>query len=131
MPKKKLLYLSDLYNFYSNQNQDALFSSNDDATVVVHIEEPFVFKKDDYDADEYFLKCPIRLCHTEKNRNNSSFSEEAIKEAVQSAYNMPILAYIFENEDGEYDFAGHEYSQDENFNFLDCYMEDVSFDSHL
>lgn len=114
MPKKKLLYLSDLYNFYSNQNQDALFSSNDDATVVVHIEEPFVFKKDDYDADEYFLKCPIRLCHTEKNRNNSSFSEEAIKEAVQSAYNMPILAYIFENEDGEYDFAGHEYSQDEN-----------------
>lgn len=114
MPKKKLLYLSDLYNFYSNQDQDALFSSNDDATIVVHIEEPLLFKKDDYDADEYFLKCPIRLCHTEKNRNNSSFSEASIKEAIASAYNMPILAYIYENEDGEYDFAGHEFSQDEN-----------------
>ena len=71
---KKLLYLEDLYNFYVSQNKNVKFSSKDaDTTIVVHIDEPLT-----YDADsenDLILNTPIRLCHTQKNINQSFISE--------------------------------------------------------
>ena len=104
---KKLLYLSDLYNFYVSQNKNVKFSSKDeDTTIVIHIDEPFTYSETK--DDELNLYCPIRLCHTEKNINQSFISEKAMKNALSTAYNMPILGYIYNN--GEKDvFASHEF----------------------
>lgn len=103
---KKLLYLSDLYNYYVTQNKNVKFSSADnDTTIVVHIDEPFTY--DQSEDDELNMYCPIRLCHTEKNANQSFISEKAMENALPTAYNMPILGYIYNN--GEKDvFASHE-----------------------
>ena len=107
---KKLLYLSDLYNYYVSQNKNVKFSSKDnDTTIVVHIDEPFTFEKND--DDDLNLYCPIRLCHTKKNVNQSYISEKAMKNAIDTAYEMPILGYIYPDPDNEeqFTFAGHEF----------------------
>lgn len=50
----------------------------------------------------------LTLLHDDLNRNSSSLSMNAIKMAEPSLKNKPILAYIRKDENGEYDFAGHE-----------------------
>ena len=104
---KKMLYLSDLYNFFVSQNKSVKFNSKDeDKTIVVHVDEPFIYSESE--DDDLNLYCPIRLCHTEKNVNQTFISEKAMKSAIPSAYNMPILGYIYN--DGEKDvFASHEF----------------------
>ena len=113
---KKLLYLSDLYNFYVSQNKNVKFSSKDEnTTIVVHINEPFTYSETE--EDDLNMYCPIRLCHTEKNINQTYISEKAMKSAIPSAYNMPILGYIYNN--GEKDvFASHEFYVDDDGNVV-------------
>ena len=50
----------------------------------------------------------LTLLHDDLNRNSSSLSMDAIKMAEPSLKNKPILAYIRKDENGEFDFAGHE-----------------------
>ena len=50
----------------------------------------------------------LTLLHDDLNRNSSSINMDAIKMAEPSLKNKPILAYIRKDENGEYDFAGHE-----------------------
>lgn len=106
---KKLLYLSDLYDFYVSQNKNVKFSSKDNnTTIVVHIDEPFIYSETE--DNDLIMECPLRLCHTLTNKNKSHIPEKAMNEAIPSAYNMPILGYIYKNEDDdEYYFAGHEF----------------------
>lgn len=110
---KKLLYLSDLYNFYVTQNKNVKFSSKDDnTTIVVHIDEPFTYSKNE--ENDLLMYTPIRLCHTLTNKNKSHISEKAMKDAMSSAYNMPILGYIYKDENEEFQFAGHEFFVNED-----------------
>lgn len=110
---KKLLYLSDLYNYYVGQNKNVKFSSKDnDTTIVVHVDEPFTYSESE--DDELNMYCPIRLCHTLSNRNKSYISEKAMNEAIPTAYNMPILGYVYEDDNKEFQFAGHEFFIDNN-----------------
>ena len=111
--KKQLLSLSDLYNFFCLQEKDFKFSAIDDnASIVVHVEEPLMFESDDENDEQ--LKVNLRLCHTLKNLNQSFISEEVMEEAIPSAYNMPILGYIWEDENGVAKFAGHEFYIDDD-----------------
>ena len=111
---KKLLYLSDLYNFYVSQNKNVKFSSKDnDTTIVIHVDEPFTYSKTEED-DDLNMYCPIRLCHTLTNRNKSHISEKAMKDAIPTAYNMPILGYIYKDDNDEFQFAGHEFFVNDN-----------------
>lgn len=113
---KKLLYLSDLYNFYVSQNKNVKFSSKDeDTTIVVHIDLPFTYNK--IENDDLNLYAPIKICHTEDNVNKSYISEKAMNAAIDTAYEMPVLGYIYPDPDNEeqYTFAGHEfYINDDN-----------------
>lgn len=113
--KKRMLYLEDLWNFFANQNKDVQFSSKDsDSTIVVHVDEPFTFDKDQ--DDELNLYAPMWLCHILKNVNQSSIPEKAMKDAMHTAYEMPILGYIYPDPDNEdqLTFAGHEMYTDDN-----------------
>ena len=112
---KKLLYLSDLYDFYVSQNKNVKFSSKDeDTTIVVHIDLPFTYSK--IENDDLNLYAPIRICHTEDNVNKSYISEKAMNKAIDTAYEMPVLGYIYPDPDNEeqYTFAGHEFYMNEN-----------------
>lgn len=112
---KKLLYLSDLYNFYVSQNKNVKFSSkDDDTTIVVHIDLPFTYSE--IQDDDLNLYAPIKICHTEDNINKSYISEKAMKKAIDTAYEIPVLGYIYPDPDDEeqYTFAGHEFYVNDN-----------------
>ena len=110
---KKLLYLSDLYQFYVDQNKNIKFNSHDsDSAIVVHIEkQPLKFEKSE--DDELVLKANLRFCHTDLNRNQSFISKKTMEEALPTVYNMPILGYIWDD-NGTPKFASHEFYLDEN-----------------
>lgn len=73
---------------------------------------------DDYDPSVNFLKTHLMACHLLENNNRSSISEKAMKQAIPSFYNRPILGYIQKIDDGDgnyhYDFAGHEMGFDDD-----------------
>jgi len=111
---RKLLSLSDLYDFYVSQNQNVKFNSQtSDSAIVVHIEEqPLVFKKSE--DDDLVLKTDLRFCHTDLNVNKTFISKETMEVALPTVYNMPILGYIWTDDNGVAKFAGHEFYEDEN-----------------
>ena len=89
--KKQILSLADLYNFFCLQGKDAKFSAIDDnASIVVHIEEPLKFESNEIENSDQ-LKVNLKLCHTEKNVNQSFISSEVMEKAISSAYNMQKL----------------------------------------
>lgn len=113
MNKNTLLSIEDLYNYFSLQGKDIVFSSvDDDTSIKVRINEPLVFKKEESNDEQ--MRVHLKLCHTETNRNKSYISEDSMNNAIPSAYNIPILGYIWEDEDGVARFAGHEFYIDEN-----------------
>lgn len=113
MAIKKLLSLADLYNFYATQNKSVRFSSNEsNSKIVVHIDEPFKFEKED--DTSLTMQTHLRFCHTKDNVNKSFISKSSMEDAIPSAYNIPILGYIYKNDKDEYVFAGHEFYEDEN-----------------
>ena len=59
--------------------------------------------------DTRFLKCTIDVLHTGTNFNGSVFTKEVVEQNLDTIKNTPILGYIREMPDGEYDFKGHEY----------------------
>ncbi len=105
--KNRLLSLKDLYDFYCMQNKDLKFDSSESGkSIVVHIPESFSFEKTDNDMYAYGN---FKLCHIEENRNGTSISEQTMTNAIPTAYNMPVLAYIYYNETTEQkEFMGHE-----------------------
>lgn len=111
---RKLLSLSDLYDFYVSQNQNVKFNSQtSNSAIVVHIEEqPLVFEKSE--DDELVLKTNLKFCHTDLNVNQTFISKETMEAALPTVYNMPILGYIWTDKDGVAKFAGHEFYEDEN-----------------
>lgn len=76
----------------------------------------FSVKNEVSDNDTRFLNCTIDVLHTSANFNGSVFSKEVVEENIDTIKNTPILGYIREMPDGEYDFKGHEYiiTKDEN-----------------
>ena len=76
----------------------------------------FSVKNEISNNDTRFLNCTIDVLHTSANFNGSVFSKEVVEENIDTIKNTPILGYIREMPDGEYDFKGHEYiiTKDEN-----------------
>jgi hypothetical protein len=68
------------------------------------------------DNDTRFVSCTIDVLHTGTNFNGSVFTKEVVEKNLDTIKNTPILGYIREMPDGEYDFKGHEYiiTKDEN-----------------
>ena len=66
--------------------------------------------------DTRFVNCTIDVLHTGRNFNGSVFSKEVVEKNLDTIKNTPILGFIREMPDGEYDFKGHEYiiTKDEN-----------------
>ena len=69
----------------------------------------FSVKNEISNNDTRFLNCTIDVLHTSANFNGSVFSKEVVEENIDTIKNTPILGYIREMPDGEYDFKGHEY----------------------
>lgn len=115
MKNKKILSLSDLYEFFSSKKENVVYDSKHSrSNMVVHVDGDMRFDEDTYDPNKLKAFADLRMCHTNENINASFISEDSMSQAMASAVDIPILAYIFKDGDGEYQFAGHEMFENED-----------------
>lgn len=116
--KKRLLYLEDLYDFYSNTYKRSTHfeAEKSGSPIVVQVHGKVNFEK--YDKDTEGL-CPVHLqaCHTNLNVNGSNISDEVMTAALPSFSNRPILGYIH-IVDGQPEFYSHNMHEDDDGNIV-------------
>ena len=59
-----------------------------------------------------FHPVKIRICHTGENLNGSVFSIDSFNKSINTLSNIPILAFVEKDDNGNKDFAGHEIDMD-------------------
>ena len=110
---KRLLYLEDLYDFYSTKYKRSTHFSSEKTgePIVVQVHGKINFEESDKNKDG-LLPVHLQACHTNLNVNNSNIEEPVMASALPSFSNRPILGYIHkvvtdENPDGQWEFYGH------------------------
>lgn len=58
--------------------------------------------------NEEFTKCKCYIMAIGKNRNGSHFSRKAVEDAIPTFKNIPVIAFLYEGDDGQMHVAGHE-----------------------
>lgn len=115
--KRKLLTLSDLYNYYCSTGKSAHFSAEEQhSNIVVQVEGKIHFEKSDRDT-ENLTPVILQSCHIDKNVNGSNIKESVMTSALPSFSNRPILGYIHDV-DGEPQFWGHNMHLDDDDNMV-------------
>lgn len=119
----KILTLDNLYQFFVQQDKDFNFSAKENkGPIVVSVPGNFETNKDDMPG---MLKCKLKVCHIDTNRNGSHISKENMEKAMPTLKYRPILAYIHQLKDGTWDFYAHnmEIIEDENGDEQINYLE--------
>lgn len=80
---------------------------NDEKLKQISIEFSKLNEYEDKKEDIRFTEVLIKILHLGRNYNGSVFTENAVKKALPSLANTPILGYIEENKEGEDDFSDH------------------------
>nr|DAM36169.1 MAG TPA: hypothetical protein [Caudoviricetes sp.] len=120
MAKKRLLYIEDLYDFYSNKyKRSTKFSAEKTGEpLVVQVHGRVNFDESDKNKDG-LLPVHLQSCHTDLNVNGSNIESSVMEAALPSFSNRPILGYIHkvttdENPEGQLEFYSHNMHEDEN-----------------
>lgn len=120
MAKKRLLYIEDLYDFYSNKyKRSTKFSAEKTGEpLVVQVHGRVNFDESDKNKDG-LLPVHLQSCHTDLNVNGSNIQSSVMEAALPSFSNRPILGYIHkvttdENPEGQWEFYSHNMHEDEN-----------------
>lgn len=120
MAKKRLLYIEDLYDFYSNKyKRSTKFSAEKTGEpLVVQVHGRINFDESDKNKDG-LLPVHLQSCHTDLNVNGSNIESSVMEAALPSFSNRPILGYIHkvttdENPEGQWEFYFHNMHEDEN-----------------
>lgn len=108
---EKILTIRELIDFFET-NKIQSFSAEKGKTI--HVLIPSTFQIAESGPTDGLMRLRIRLLHSGKNANDSFVSLESIQEALPSFKNRPILAYIHQKDDGEWDFEGHNMSLEKN-----------------
>lgn len=137
---KRLLFMEDLYDFYSNKYKRSTHFSAEKSGHQIFVQVPAEFEVDkNADCkDESLLFCKVKLMHSGENRNHSSVTDEALKKASKTLAYKPILANFMEYEDEETgetlkDFTSHdmELNDDGSVNYIEkqvgCFTSDKPF----
>lgn len=114
---KRLLFIEDLYDFYSNKYKRSTHFSSEKSgePIIVQVHGKLNFEENCKDI-EGLLPVHLQACHTNLNLNRSNISENSMMKALPSFKNRPILGYLHqvESEDGQWEFYGHNAHEDEN-----------------
>lgn len=120
MANKRLLYIEDLYDFYSNKyKRSTKFSAEKTGEpLVVQVHGRVNFDESDKNKDG-LLPVHLQSCHTDLNVNGSNIDSSVMEAALPSFSNRPILGYIHkvttdENPEGQWEFYSHNMHEDEN-----------------
>lgn len=117
---KRILYLEDLYDFYSNKyKRSTKFSAEKSGEpLVVQVHGRVNFDESDRNKDG-LLPVHLQSCHTDLNVNGSNIDSSVMEAALPSFSNRPILGYIHkvttdETPEGQWEFYSHNMHEDEN-----------------
>lgn len=135
---KKLLFMEDLYDFYSNKYKRSTHFSAEKSghQIFVQIPAKFEITENDY-KDNSLLFCKVKLMHSGENRNHSCVTDEALTKASKGLAYKPILANFMEYVDektGETlkDFTSHDMEiTEDGVNYIEkqigCFTSDEPF----
>ncbi|MCR4720936.1 MAG: hypothetical protein K5655_04340 [Lachnospiraceae bacterium] len=105
--RKKLFTLSELNEYVKTGRSFQYIAQDEKEEIGVTIECNMVFaSSDDNENTEGLVPVVLKACHTGTNINKTNIPEKAMKKALPSFANRPILAYIHEV-DGQPEFYGH------------------------
>ncbi len=115
---KRLLFIEDLYEFYSNNYKRSTHfdASKTGNPIVVQVHGKVNFEKTNKDT-EGLLPVHLQACHTDLNINGSNINESVMTSALPSFSNRPILGYIH-NVNGQDEFYSHNMHEDEDGNIV-------------
>lgn len=101
---KRIETMSDLAAYFA-ETKVAHFSAENSSPIIVKVDGAMQFEEQEYDES---MPLPVKLqsCHIGRNLNDSNISEEAMRDAMPTFCNKPILAYIHEV-NGQYEFYNH------------------------
>lgn len=116
--KKRLLFIEDLYDFYSNTyKRSTHFNAKESGKpLIVQVHGKINFDEVDKDK-EGLLPVHLQACHTELNLNGSNINESVMTSALPSFSNRPILGFIHkvvtdENPNGQWEFYSHNFHEE-------------------
>jgi len=70
---------------------------------------PVTYSVDDGFDNDKFLKLRLKVCHNARSLHNTRFTTPSLNKAKNSSANIPILAHIFENNDGDLEIGEHDF----------------------
>lgn len=70
---------------------------------------PVTYSVDEDFDNEKFLKLRLKVCHNARSLHNTRFTTPSLNKAKDSSANIPILAHIFENDEGELEIGEHDF----------------------
>lgn len=99
----KLLTLDDLLAFCEKGSLTSFSASEAGGPIVLQSFGEIVSDE----VQDGLVKCKLKACHTELNRNKSFIADDVMSNALATFANRPILAYIHQLDDGSWDFYDH------------------------
>ena len=125
MRKKKLLFMEDLLQLFRENGLTKFSSSDSGYRLCVQVPATFEVENEVDDDHRGMMRLKIRVFHLDANRNGSFVSKKAAIDAMPTIKNRPVMAYIHQRDDGEWDFEAHNMTveTDENGNDYFEYQE--------
>jgi hypothetical protein len=106
--KKNILTVEDLLQYCEMNKLQSFSSSESGYKLAVKIPATFEIEHEADFNHRGMMKLKFKVFHTGLNRNGSFVSREAAEKARLTIANRPILAYIHQLDNGEWDFEAHE-----------------------
>ena len=113
MPKT-ILTMEDLVKFCEEKHFSHFSSSESGYPLAVKIPATFEVDDDENSAHRGMMRLKYKLYHLGQNLNGSYVSEESAQESLPTIAHRPVLAYIHQLEDGNWDFYSHNMEVIEN-----------------
>lgn len=106
----KILTVEDLYNFYAKRGRNTHFcAKGEDDEIIVSVRGAVRhYDTATDDAKEGLTPVHLQACHTLANDNKTFIGDDVMTDALPSFSNRPILAYLYKDEDGNWQFRKHD-----------------------
>lgn len=112
--RKKIFTLAELNEYVKTGRSFQYLAKDENEEISVTLECNMTFASDDDNENtEGLVPVILKACHTGTNINGSNIPEKAMKKALPSFANRPILAYIHDV-NGQPEFYGHNMEEGED-----------------
>ena len=106
--KQRIFTVDDLYECCLKNNVVSFSAEDSNKRLIVSANGYFESEEDIVNETEGLLGLKVKIFHTGMNLNKSSISKEVAEKYMGTIKNRPLLAYIHQLPNGDYDFKQHD-----------------------